>query len=322
MPTYNTLDEICNSFNIESRPEYIQYEKDIISLFNNGDIITEDSDLSETFAWGIMYHWCGMYHYHSRVDTDRAEEYFMLAIDAGCKYSFQELGLLYLAVNADEKAKLYFHKSLDTGCCNSKCVFALANICDAVDGEFDTAKIYYKRALDMGYWDAAICLADIYNQYDDNFDEALKYYMIAIEHDDEEAFIHLMNFIVDVDYEPADNEINIIIQFAKLHSEPVCKLFNGHRVTSNDLSPIPFSREWHDILVNLGLEKPDLVDMNYLALKRKNQSKLAKCDICMSDGELECAPVNWCMHYVCISCYKMVWDKACPFCRLESLPAN
>jgi TPR repeat protein len=345
----NTLADICITYDIAAMSQYKVYEKELVSIFKNGDYLA-DVDESSSCLDSILYHFCGLYHYHSLGNIDRAKEYFTLSADQGWDYSMHYIGDIYerigdynkaieyyiLAADAGwsesynnigaiydkqhsdyDNAKLYYHKALDADVHDAVCIYNLANIYDAVDGDFDTAKIYYKQALELGYWDATICLANIYDQYDDDINEAVKYYMIAIEHGDEESFIHLINLIVDVGHEFTNNEIAAVIQFAKEHPEQVRKLYKNHQVTSNDLPPL-LSSVWHDILVDLGLEKSDLTDKNYLILKRKNQSKLAVCDVCMSDGEIECVPVNWCMHYVCISCYTMVWDKACPFCRLDS----
>jgi tetratricopeptide (TPR) repeat protein len=49
--------------------------------------------------------------------------------------------------------------------------------------------------------------------------------------------------------------------------------------------------------------------------KVKHHSKLQICDICMSDEQKTCIPVNWCMHYVCTDCYWSLVEKPCPFCR-------
>ena len=49
--------------------------------------------------------------------------------------------------------------------------------------------------------------------------------------------------------------------------------------------------------------------------KLKYHSKLLHCEICMSDEQKNCIPVNWCMHFVCTDCYWSLVDKPCPFCR-------
>ena len=345
----NTLEEICKKYGIAAMSQYKEHEKELVSIFKQGDYLAE-AEVSSSCSDRILYHFCGLYHYHSLGNIDRAREYFTLSADLGWDYSmhyigdiyerigdynkaieyyilaaeeswyesYNNIGAIYDKQHSDyDNAKLYYHKALDADVHDAVCIYNLANIYDAVDGDFDTAKLYYKHALDLGYWDAAGCLASIYDQCDEDIDSAVKYYMIAVEHGDEEAFINLINLIVDFGHELTRDDINTIIQFAKEHPEQVRELYNDHQVKSNDL-PSTLSSILHDILVNLGLEKPDLIDKNYLILKRKNHSKLAVCDVCMSDGELECVPVNWCMHYVCISCYMMVWDKACPFCRLES----
>jgi TPR repeat protein len=355
----NTLEDICKTYDIAAMSKYKVYEKELVSIFKHGDYLAE-VDESSSCPNSTLYHFCGLYHYHSLCNIDRAIEYFTLSAELGWDYSMHYIGDIYERIGDYKKAieyfilaaeggwsesynnvaivydkqhsdyanaKLYYHKALDAEVQDAECIYELANIYDAIDGDCDTAKIYYKQALDLGYMDAAIYLASIYDQYDDDIESACKYYIIAMNHNDEEAFIHLINLISDIytcrgeTVSITDNCIDTIINHGKTHTEQVRELYNEHHITPDDLPPTLRSK-WHDILVDQGLKKEDLTDMNYLALKRKNQYKLAKCDICMSDGELECVPVNWCMHYVCISCYKMVWDKACPFCRLESLPAN
>ncbi len=323
MSPYNTLNEICNSIDVESRPEYVKYEKDIVVLFKDGDILQQDEDLSVTNTDGIMYYWCGLYHINKTKQSNIALDYFKLASEAGLYESYNNIGEIYdVYFNDYEKAKAYYHKALDASLYNPKYIYNLANIYDAIDEEYDTAKIYYKQALDLGNWYAAACLANIYDQYNDDIDEAVKYYLIAINHGDDESFIHLINLISDmyINYNEiisiSEDDINNIIHHAKTHPKQMRELHNDHHIISNDLPP-KLSCAWSEILIELGLEKPDITALNYFALKRKNQSKLAVCDICMSDGELECIPINWCLHYVCIECYKMVWDKSCPFCRLD-----
>jgi TPR repeat protein len=351
----NTLADICITYDIGAMSQYKVYEKELISLFKHGDYLAE-FDESSSCSDSILYHFCGLYHYHLLGDIGRAIEYFTLSADLGWDYSLHYIGDIYERVcdynkaieyyilaaengysesynnvgsiyemqHRDyDKAKLYYHKALDEDVHDAVCIYNLANIYDSIEGEFDTAKLYYKHALDLGIWDAAGCLANIYDQYDDDIDEAVKYYMIAIEHGDEEAFIHLINLICDI-YTSLCITIShtgiakdTIINYAKTHTHQVRELYNVHKIASSDLPP-SLRVAWHDILVALGLETPDLQGMNYMVLKRKNQSKLAVCDVCMSDGEIECIPVNWCMHYVCVSCYLMVYNKPCPFCRLES----
>ncbi len=312
----NTLEDICKTCNITGMSQYKVYEKELVSLFKHGDYLAE-FDESSSCPDRILYHFCGLYHFHSLGDIGRAVEYFILSAQNGHSDSYNNIGAIYEADAIYDKAKLYYHKALDAGVQDAKCIYNLANIYDSIDGDYDTAKTYYKQALDLGYWDAAGCLASIYDQYDEDYDQAVKYYLISIEHGDEESFIHLINLIVDVAFEPTDNEITDIIQYAKRHPEQVRELYEEHNIKSLDL-PLMLSVVWEDILVILGLEKSNLAAVNYLALKRKTHGKLAVCDVCMADGELECIPVNWCMHYVCISCYLMVYDKPCPFCRLDA----
>ncbi len=322
----NTLADICITYDIAAMSQYKVYEKELVSIFKNGDYLAE-FDESSSCPDSTLYHFCGLYHYHVLDDKDRAIEYYELAAANGNPESYNNIGAIWEDDAIYGKALLYYHKALDAGVHDAECIYNLANIYDEVEGERDTAKTYYHQTLELGYWDAAGCLANIYDQYDEDYDNAVKYYLIAIEHGDDEAFIHLMNLIYDVNTSLGKNvarkrgDINAIIQHAKTHPEQVRELYNVHKIAPSDMPPT-LSDAWHDIIRSLGLEKPDLQAMNYMALKRKTQGKLATCDICMSDGELECIPVNWCMHYVCVSCYAMVWNKHCPFCRLDAPPPH
>ena len=56
---------------------------------------------------------------------------------------------------------------------------------------------------------------------------------------------------------------------------------------------------------------------NSVAVRINKLSKMAVCDICMSECEKQCIPVNWCMHYACVECYWQLADMPCPFCRCD-----
>lgn len=261
-----------------------------------------------------------------------AIKFYKLAAEKGLHEANNSVAKIYDDVmGLYDNAVEYYEKALDAGVNDPESIYRLAIIYDSVNGDYDKADKYYLMAHDLGYLDATLGLGEMYLEHArvaDDYAKATKYYIYAINMGNKFGFIDFLSLLTSAnsagiiltreDLNLTENDISAIINLAKQHPDNVRHLVNDHCITI-DVLPEWFHGPWESLLTELKLmiDKTDPTYMNYFNLKQRHQAKQVECGVCLADGPVTCIPFNWCMHYVCLTCYPKLWDKPCPFCRLD-----
>jgi TPR repeat protein len=261
-----------------------------------------------------------------------AIRYYKLAAEKGIPEAYNSIANIYYEhMGLYDKAIEYYHIAMGAGINDPESIYKLASIYDSVNGDFDNADKYYLMAYDLGYRHATLNLAEMYLEHARvaaDYAKSAKYFMYAVNMGNKYGFIGLLELFASAnsagivhtreDLNLTENDITAIINLVKQHPNNVRHLVSDHHITLEVL-PEWFRGPWESLLAELKL-MPDMSDptyMNYFSLKQRHQAKQVECGVCLSDGPVTCIPFNWCMHYVCLTCYPKLWDKPCPFCRLD-----
>ena len=100
---FHTLEEVYDHYNYNKYDitDYIQYEKEILDIFNNhniGQYINNDNLLV----------WIGNYYSNIEKNYDKMKEYYLMAIDKGHSSAMNNLGLYYEDIENYDKMKEYY----------------------------------------------------------------------------------------------------------------------------------------------------------------------------------------------------------------------
>ena len=121
--------------------------------------------------------------YHLQKEYEKAEEYYLIAIDSGYDDALNNLGILYKERKEYEKAKEYYLKAIKRG--NTNALFNLGYVYNE-QKEYEKAEKYYLKAIDSGYDDAVNNLGNLYNERAE-YEKAEEYYLQAIDSGDNDA---------------------------------------------------------------------------------------------------------------------------------------
>lgn len=270
---------------------------------------------------------------HGMSENTNDLKYYMLeAVEKGIYDAYNSIGKIYYNNELYDMAIEYYHKALDSGVKDPESIYNLAIIYDAVNGDFDNADKYYLMAYNLGYQDAILNLAEMYLEHArvaNDYAKSAKYLMYAVNMGNKFGFIDFIGLLQKAysedtilnieDLNLTENDITTIISLAKQHPEDVSNYVFRYINTAN-VFPEWFRGPWESLLTELNVMAADKFGpeyMNYFNLKRRKLTKHVECGVCLSEGPVPSVPFNWCMHYVCLTCYPKLWDKPCPFCRLE-----
>ena len=129
------------------------------------------------------------YLYSEQKEYEKAEEYYLKAIDAGNNDALFNLGNLYSEQKEYSKAEEYYLKAIDTG--NNKALNNLGNLYSK-QKEYSKAEEYYKKAIDAGNNDALFNLGNLYSEQKE-YSKAEESYKKAIDTGDNDALFNLGN---------------------------------------------------------------------------------------------------------------------------------
>lgn len=334
----NILSEIHRKHAIENNNE--EAEKNYLSA------IALTDDLDSMVNLGI--------HYEENNDYTKAIKYYMMAIDQyGDIIAMYNLGDLYIKIKNYEKMKEYLQMAINLGD-DSDSMHLLGEYYEFIEDDRQMAIIYYTMAVDCSkhkksmfrvawyhdnivrdweqaksYYETLVTMyghrLSMYNlaiNYEnlDNIPMMLKYmHMAADEHDDVDSMYYLARYYNSVNQNESAKQYYVMaIESSK---ENVEYMFHTGKKTIDAFTAIRILKS---------VESPSHKIMDEIARISKNnkqimiyQNKIAlftglnhivECGICY-DEKLN---INLnCGHCVCIDCYQRVYDKSCPFCRMD-----
>ena len=118
------------------------------------------------------------YNAQYRKEYDKAEEYFLKAIELGNTNAFNNLGVLYFNQEKYDKAEKYYLQAIDKG--NNDALFNLG-ILYSKQKEYEKAEKYYLEAIEKGDNNALNNLAYLYFSQSNNKEKALKFVQESYE---------------------------------------------------------------------------------------------------------------------------------------------
>ena len=351
--TFQSLADFTRKYNVTFRPESNAITEEQLAILNTGIIQAKDmhdyrhieclafyyEKVNNDYTKAVEYfelarvngspyatHSLAFIYANKLKDYETSAKYYMEAISTGnnstaikSEYAFMratylneaETGISTLLVFANDQLELPKYR-LDAS------IYLFAIYYKLKDGK--QAIKYGKMAADMGNIESMCLIYKLVNEYDpviyddDVFpnavEESEKYITKALAMQSPTAFELYIRFKVD----RANAWINrgkiCVIPQDILESLVEYGRRNPDQITRLDTPAT--QQAWTYVATKL-----DIPCNTNVAVRINKLSKMAVCDICMSDCEKQCIPVNWCMHYACVDCYWQLADKPCPFCRCE-----
>lgn len=351
-PIFQSLNDFTMEYNVNFQPESANVTSELLNIINTGVIQEKDmtdyrhleclafyyENVKEEYEKAVEYfelalnhgspyaaHSLAMLYTRKIKDYEMAKKYYLVAISQGDKLAVPNYAYMRALHIPDE-----FDEAIKT-------------LVDIVDNPEESQEyriksittlftIYYKRnqgtdamhfiklAIDMNDPDSMCTIYRLVNEYDPViYDDAVlpnavaeadKYIAKALAMQSDRAFELYIRYRVDRANSWINKHKKCIIPADIMESLVEYGRANPELITQLDTPAT--QQAWTCIATKLGIPCNTNV-----AIRIAKHSKLAICDICMSDGEKTCIPVNWCMHYACVDCYWLLEDKPCPFCRCE-----
>ncbi len=349
-PLFNSLDEFTKEYNVTFQPESANVTSELLNIINTG--IIQDKDMTdyrhleclafyyenvkedyaksaECFEKAINHgspysaHNLAALYTRKIKDYEMAKKYYLVAISQGDKLA---------VINYAYMRALHIPAEFDV---------AIKTIVDIMDNQTESQAyrlkaittlftVYYKRnqgkeamhylklSLDMDNVESMCTLYRLVNEYDpviyddevlpNAVAEADKYITKALAMQSDWAFELYIKYKVDRANSWINKHKKCIIPVDIIDSLVEYGRANPDQITQLDTPAT--QQAWTYIATKLGIPCNTNV-----AIRLTKHCKHAICDICLSDTEKQCIPVNWCMHYACVDCYWLLEGKPCPFCR-------
>jgi hypothetical protein len=218
--------------------------------------------------------------------NDGCYTFLSMAEELSNSYAMNYLGIYYeCAKNEFHKAAYYYDCAIQRG--NSSAMYNLANMYSHLH-DFDKMSMYFEMAVEYGEIDAIDKLCENYYKtiHGIHSEKFIQYFIIAIE--------TIPNLYILGDY----YFINSIIE------SNILELYDKIGKPRNNIA-----KENIDILNQID----DLLVYNNKVRLFTNLNNICECAICF-DTNLN---INiHCGHIFCTDCYKKVYKKNCPLCRM------
>ncbi len=199
-------------------------------------------------------------------------------LDTNSSNILRYIGLIYYyKYNKIEGATKYYLMAINLN--NSSAMYNYANLLKK-ENKIEEAKKYYLMAINLNNSDSMINYANLLIK-ENKIEEAKKYYFMSIQ---------LNNITAINNY--------LIIE------ESILKQYN-------DL--INFTSEIAINHINKIKNNLDIIIYNN---KLKYTSKIDYCNICLEDNKVNIL-LNCFCHYICKDCYINLYDKPCPYCKIN-----
>jgi TPR repeat protein len=351
-PLFESLSDFTKEYNVNFHPESANVTSELLNIINTG--IIQEKDMTDyrhleclafyyenvkgdyvkaveyfelALSNGSPYAANSLAELYTRKikDYEMAKKYYLTAISNGDKlsminYAFMcamhipedyDMAIQTLVDIMDNKAESQEYRI--------KAIFALFAIYYKQNEGLNTIK-YLRMGADMGYVDSMCTIYKLVNEYDpviyddeifpNCVEEADKYITKALAMQSQWAFELYIKYKIERANSWINKHKKCIIPSDVMDSLVEYGRANPELITQLDTPAT--QQAWTYIATKLGIPCNTNV-----AIRITKHSKLAICDICMSDGEKQCIPVNWCLHYACVDCYWLLDNKPCPFCRCE-----
>ncbi len=351
-PLFESLAEFAKEYNVTFQPESADVADELLNIINTGVIQEKDmtdyrhleclafyyQKVKEDYQKAAEYfkkaidsgsphsiHSIAYLYYRHIKDYDMAKKYFKISISQGFK-----VAVINCAYMCAQQFPVEYDSAIKT----------LEDIAHNVDEPSDYRikamtslfTIYYKRnqgkdairyiimSADMGDVESMSAIYRLINEYDpviyddevfpNAVEESEKYITKALAMQSPTAFELYFKFKVDRANTWINKHKKCIIPQDILDSLVEYGRQNPDHIARLD-TPVT-QQAWTYVACKLGIPCNTNV-----AVRMVKHGKQAVCDICMSDSEKLCIPVNWCMHYACVDCFWLLDGKPCPFCRCE-----
>ena len=256
-----------------------------------------------------MYNLAVLYEESNNIQL--AIKYYTITADSyNMPHSMHNVARLYVQKGNISMAKHYYAMAV-----SYNIVYAMYNLALLyyAENDLEWAKYYYNMAITYGYVPAIQGLAILYYN-DGNISMAIEYCIKGIEHDDIDglrAIYIILSENTGYTHEFTEANIMSFIKFGKQ-----TKLHRKQLIYYKSVFNI---FDWYEIQVGLGILTLDASTtpsvVKYLHTSLKNNYKLDICDICATDNPVKLIAIYSCNHFVCVSCYKKLYNKPCPYCR-------
>ena len=292
-------------------------------------------------------------YYEEHNDYTKAIKYYMMAIDQyGDIDAMYNLGDLYKKIKNYEKMKEYLQMAINLGD-DSGSMFSLGDYYENRANNIQMAIIYYTMAVDYSkhkqamfraawyhdnisrdweqaksYYETLVTMhkhrPSMYNlainyKEMDNIPMMLKYMHMAA---DEFSYVDSMYYLAEYynSVSQPENTTKYYIMAIEIAKENVKYTFNMYKMIDaftalRILKSVesPSQKIVNEIARISKSDKQIMIYQNKIALFT-GLNHIVECGICY-DEKLN---INLnCGHCVCIDCYQRVYDKSCPFCRMD-----
>ena len=324
-----SLDELCNKYDLVDFHKYKQYETMILDIFNNNNI-DPYKHITKLYIWIAFYYKyekeqydemkkyylmaielndsdamynLASYYQNIEKDYDNMKKYYLMAIELNNSRAMNNLAYHYRHIELNyDKMKKYYMMAVELN--NSGAIFNLAHYYQHIEQNYDEMKKYYLMAIELNNLKAMYNLGYYYQHIELNYDKMIKYYLMAIEQNHTNAMFNL-----GIYYENIDNNymaIKYYLMAIKLNHTNAKQYLK--RITSSLQRYIYYNK--HNIPFDEIITNDIHIYNNKLKISKKD-----KCNICFED-DIICILLNCFYHYTCSDCYIQIYNKECPFCRL------
>ncbi|MFY0598492.1 MAG: SEL1-like repeat protein [Cyclobacteriaceae bacterium] len=190
----NNLEVIDENFPMPHEDFYQKFKFLIAEKkFSQAKVLINKASLPD----GVSYFYNG-YLYDEQGDMEKAEEYYLKAIEKEDSGAMYNLALLYKNVLYDyEKAEKYYLKAVEKDHLNA--MYNLAFLYENVHKDYKKAEEYYLKAVEKGHSEAITNLGLLYNEVFKDYIKAEKYYLLGMENKDILATRNMLVLIIDED---------------------------------------------------------------------------------------------------------------------------
>ena len=188
----------ADSYNKKITEKEISLEKEITKLIDveNYEGALNNLNLLEKINEGSALGGKG-YMYLKERNIDKAEEYYLMAVNRGNTHAMFNLGSLYVKEKKDiARAEKYYQMAAENGHVSAMVYLGLLYRYEKKD--IANAEKYYLMAVEKGDPDAMNDLGNLYLYEKDDIGEAEKYYRMAVEKNHPEAMASLANLYFEI----------------------------------------------------------------------------------------------------------------------------
>jgi tetratricopeptide (TPR) repeat protein len=327
---YNSLEDIYNKHNLHkfNINRYINYEKQIICMFNNKVI---DYDTNDT---NILL-WIGIY-YNIQHDYDKMDIYYLIALERGNIDSMYYLGMYYCYIEKNyDKTEYYYLMAIESGN-DIHITHTLGYFYQTKACNYTKMKYYYLLSIKRGCTDSMNNLAYYYYEKKD-YIKSMEYYLMSFEENKNICSIFALGSyykkIEDYDkmkyyYSFGSNDKNVVHELGKYYKYIEEDYDKAKQNFLIGIIKNCYLCEYEFIDITIPLERYILYKENnikfteeitsdmYIYDNKLLLSKIDYCGVCLQD-KVECIILSCFRHYICKLCYIMCYKDSCIYCKLK-----